>query len=97
LFLVDGLYSFCLGVAIVAAAVALLLALTGRTSAARRAASVSLGFALAASLIHVTFGHRPGTPAALTPLPFVREHPTLVVVGAISLVLLVWAKGRRPR
>lgn len=101
----DRVYSLTLGVAIALAAgsLAALLAsaLTARkpgfAAVARRvsglAARASLALALASAGVHLAAGHRPGSPEALGPLDFVREHPALLAV--MLLAAIAWWGARR--
>jgi hypothetical protein len=62
----------------------------------RNAALAGLAFGLAAALIHLQIGHRPGTPAELGWSEFFAEHPALAAVavaGLLALWLSAWRRG----
>ena len=48
-------------------------------------------------VVHFVWGHGPGTPDALPPLQFVRQHPAFVVAALMPLAACVPApvSGRR--
>ncbi len=58
------------------------------------AAVVSLFALCICFLYHLFVGHRPGTPQALSPLAFVREHPALLVAGAVTMVAIAAPRKR---
>ena len=62
----------------------------------RRINRLALGVAVVALfalsicfLYHLFVGHRPGSVDALGPVAFVREHPALLVAGAVAIVAIV--------
>ena len=92
-------YSPLLALAMVAATVgaAILVAQfsTNKMVNAKRYARVSgcigLAFALAAGILHIGVVHAPSTPDAMGIVEFVAEHPSLIVVFAVALALLLWS------
>lgn len=103
------LYSFTLSLGLTATATAVFAAWLGtqlphdhaaRPTAARAggvAGVVAVVMLLGAGVVHVAFGHRPGTPDALAPLAFCREHPALLVgFGAAVLAVVTLRLPRSP-
>jgi Na+(H+)/acetate symporter ActP len=62
--------------------------------AVRKAALAGLALGLAAALVHLRMGHRPGSLAELGWNEFFAEHPALVAV-AVAGLLAVWLSGWR--
>ena len=94
-------YSLLLALAMAAGALAVVLALlpaerrrTGFGRSAFPFAVASLLLALAALGVHLTTGHRPGTPDAMSLGRFVAEHPSLTALLLVAPVLVAWAKRR---
>ncbi|MDX1388154.1 MAG: hypothetical protein R3344_03140 [Acidobacteriota bacterium] len=58
------------------------------------AAVVSLFVLCICFLYHLFVGHRPGTPQELAPLAFVREHPALLVAGAVAMIAIAAPRKR---
>jgi len=99
-------YSLLLGLAVATVLLAWLLLFSSRwrpasgpASAAAAATAMLLDGASLAT--HLAFGHRPGTPDAMTLGQFLAQHPAFAVVALASAVALVlgatiarWHSGR---
>lgn len=91
-------YAPLLMAAIVLSAVATGLALAARFGWRTRprlgcaAAALAIAMALGALAGHVVLGHRPGSDAALAPVPFVLVHPAPFIVVAIAAVALLLSR-----
>ncbi len=93
------LYSVALSVSLVAAVASLGLALVGRfapklRSFALGAAFAALAFVSVSMSIHLVAGHRPGSPTALGPGAYFREHPAFVITAAVAMAALVLLRRR---
>ena len=96
--LVDQLYGIMLLVSLACGLAALAVALLGRVQAgpaprsSRWVAPAAVGawIALLVSItVHFAWGHAPGSPQALPPLEFLRQHPSFIVAGLIPVVALI--------
>lgn len=54
------------------------------TRIAVRLAAFSFAALVISVTVHVGWGHRPGSPEALSPVEFLRIHPSFVVAGALA-------------
>jgi hypothetical protein len=94
------LYSFLLVLAVLLVTMAVASALGSYWSrsprglgAARLLAILAAACDLASVLVHLAFGHRPGSSAALPFTAFLTEHPAFVAVFALAI--FAWAASRR--
>ncbi len=62
---------------------------------AERVAVVALVLVALASVIHLTVGHRPGTPSALDPVAFLGEHLALLITTGVALAALMVSRIAR--
>lgn len=53
------------------------------------------GALMTSLVVHFAWGHTPGTPQALPPLEFLREHVSFIVAAALPGVALVVQRGYR--
>jgi thiamine transporter ThiT len=82
------LYSILLACALVLTAVAVVWSLvSGRSTAAWRLTLAGMAVAIAALLVHLRWGHTPGTSDGMGPVAFVGEHPMLFATLVTSLLL----------
>jgi hypothetical protein len=99
----DWLYSGMLLVSLVSGSAAVLGALTrlgtasvrdGWSRFVRRASVLAALAGLISFVVHLTWGHTPGGPAALSPWRFVRAHVSFVVAGALAFAafLIDWSR-----
>ena len=100
----DHFYSAALLLSLVAGGASLTLALAGALGRLRRPrrpaliAAVTAWIALALSLvIHLGWGHTPGTPSALALVPFLEEHRSFVMALILPGVALVFERLTRAR
>ena len=92
-------YSVLLGLSAAALAISWLFLLAKRwrysLPSSVAAAVAALALDSGSFLVHWAGGHRPGTPEAMTPALFVREHPAFVVVAVGALIALAFAASLR--
>jgi hypothetical protein len=103
--MVDQLYGITLLMSLACGVAAVAVALMGRIQAVPVAASARLvvpaavgaWIALLVSFtVHLAWGHAPGSPQALPPLEFLRDHLSFIVAAMIpSVALIVRPKGTR--
>ncbi len=100
----DTVYSITLGLAMAASALAWIGWAAGRLAASRRrrwarrvrrASAAALALTAVSALVHLLFGHRPGSPQGLAAPAFVAEHQAFVWVALAALVARLL--GRRQR
>jgi hypothetical protein len=101
----DQLYAITLLISLACGVAALAIALLGRVQASRglgaarwvAPAAVGAWIALLVSFnVHLAWGHAAGSPQALPPLEFLRNHPSFIVAAVLpSIALIARPKGAR--
>jgi hypothetical protein len=90
------LYSIALGGSMLALGSAALLLVVRRARLARAGALASLVMVAFSLAVHLPFGHRPGTDDALSPIAFLREHPSFLLVPILAFLAFRLAARGRP-
>jgi len=100
---VDHAYSALLGAAFLLLALAVGAHLVSRLSARKSHAShgtrlawASLVLAFGSFSIHLAWGHRPGTSAAMPPLEFLSEHLSFLIILVVNLSVLAFDRWVGP-